>query len=1550
MAITAIHGWNAPDSSELINRRFRFVSKGVFSGGLITPVADQLKVSVAPFEAMSHDGMLLEDKSPTVLSVEANRTNYILLYAQYRLNGPPYTKWHVYSEEEYQEKLEGGAGDYYLLFAVVTLDEEAVSVSSPDISYAGRHAFDPVGRSILRGAVADEEALATIADVSPTLLRPGDVYIVLTTHDAHVWDGSAFQRASDLNQTRLSWETVQREEQTRRTEESGLIWNGYRNNTSLAYSEAEGTPFLYNLPIETDGTNVLTLRACSFLINGQLLTLPKTSIELRARPDVGGVYDGVLLEVWCEPIESIIDQTFLTPDSTELTLAQAITLFESAAIDPNDDADLNAHLASIRIAHDGKLLRTRYRLVECEDVTNGFLPRITLPCLDFNGQTNADGNPFSYISAFSTESGEPKSDCESLLRADYEGAYPPYSFAIPLLIVRRTSSESSADGSVDVESTPRTVFDVTPLTRSSRLRKAEAIRRWAGSTGQVNSEAHRLRRSLPSGFLSGVEQDLLPVPADSSVQAPCVVRIPASVMSFNGVLVSVPSTDITHPAAPSFLGTGTRNLTVAEADIVRWPDPESAISLIPDLIDDEGNLYYCSVSYRTVETSALDIESAMQAAGYSITADNRWTRSPGDASKGSLSGSAREALPVLLLHRRNTQAFASNNPNGSGNSRPDGYEHYIAYFDDMLDLRSKIVRSKAEFEHLFTKSYELLQRGLLTTNMKVHPRSGWSSVAGTAHLHMDFVSRRTGPALVVGSPTTACWHEVSAGTNGLRSVVNGIRGVWSWADEVQPLHMVMTDLEGDGEVIKLGPLADYGVADGNRVVEIGLPDSAGVGFAEVVLTAPEGAVWVMASAENILVRAYRVLSDGNRSLSTYAAVDGELIEYVGQEGFDSPVNVTSATIKVPNAFRTDTGIKWLELYCTFKAREPGDNAEGRLAVNQGLYGTPDHVLEVKMYGDMADDGSFSFECPTQCPTVTLSGEIVDQVITYSAPAGRTFVGLDFLDRWRDGGLSCPERESETRSSWHIEDFEGLPSGVFTNEADSEVTCSDDMATLRLKLGVNTFNSLTGVVKLPVRDTTTNTRWVEFHRSSQGFSGYYLWASLDFTTQSNSEYIHASEFRQKAGEKVSPQTMFNHGFEPEIDLFLWLDTGNADEERWRLIPSKTDNGTVWSVTMGDLCKSSLGLNFNSDGEYDLTGGGHDLRIMARMWMPPPLSNWDQDNSEENLERTDAISIVYKSYPYQGVNTDTSTGIPHGVSVYQGKVVHADREVIVSSVGRVPLYREVGRLAAGAVIAKHHDAAYASILPVRRNRPVGSKSGGLNLVHLPLVERVSEAGETALGDWFFRLFKHVCGRSFSIGGDQGVTLRSAVLSSGPWDVIRSGLDMTLPDVDYVALEECLKTYNLSEVFDSFLGDKARGQYLPLYNDWTGYVVEGLSSLGPRPGYETRRVVTAASQATDIAEETDFNWTVAQAYVDGPLDSSDTLKHNLLGNENSVSREPVGLLSYHAYAIQAKGPITQRGSIFMIVHTKISNKEPDNLRDRIPGEAFDAFYLLHRPVLAD
>lgn len=211
MALRGLFQYRNQDSTKDLNDRFGgLVVKGVFDPGtidgaagevttpVVQPVAGQLNVEILGFVAVGNDGMAIVHEVPptTIMPVQANLTQYVLLRSAYTPGGNPDLLFEVMSSAAYTA-LVTSEKNKRIILAKITLGPGATEVTNGDIDLRENDIVDKRNRSFIRGVVAAAADLPLDGALEIKRVLTGDVYLAISERQFYRFDGAAWQTVTD---------------------------------------------------------------------------------------------------------------------------------------------------------------------------------------------------------------------------------------------------------------------------------------------------------------------------------------------------------------------------------------------------------------------------------------------------------------------------------------------------------------------------------------------------------------------------------------------------------------------------------------------------------------------------------------------------------------------------------------------------------------------------------------------------------------------------------------------------------------------------------------------------------------------------------------------------------------------------------------------------------------------------------------------------------------------------------------------------------------------------------------------------------------------------------------------------------------------------------------------------------------------------------------------------------------------------------------------------------------------------------------------------------
>lgn len=1584
MALAAHMKYGSKDSTSFFNALVKTLTKpGVFDGGDIVPVAGSLAVTVSAFKAVSYDGMIvLDDTDTDPMALGAGQTWYICLFAKYVV-GPVQLEWRAVTAATFAAYA-SEVSQYLVVVGVVTIPILATEVEDSHISYTLRDATDTQGRSYLRGYVETVADLTALLSVVPSPLREGDSYLVGDTFDLHVFKDGVFTRAVDVENAVKSHNYATDRERIRRSGFSGIMPLAFTGYTD------ELTPISLDITNAVIGPTV-TVGSLAAVVNGIAVTTCKTSLTgWASRPSSvpNEFWEGVMLEVWRETTTTPHLATFPAGDGSSLSITEVRDVVDAAEYIVDNDDSSNATVVGIDLLPDGQFAVVKTRIFR--SLLGGglptFSPGLTPTSVDFAGVLNEDGSAFVALQTFNGSSAA-YPDVASLYRAAHGGASDGYSFAIPLFAVRRFNSEASANGEITehrASNGARQVFFVAPTVRTDLPSIREGWERLdrniftpaaLQNAKSQGTSAYRGFKSMPSGFLSGLS---------AIAGGTNSVTVPACDVSFMGQVYNVPETVVDLDDPPTEDGYVT--LVTLQFTLEAYPARNhvwASAGITPEdppamFIDSDGQRYRIVARYAASNhLPTLDTLDRLMSdgAGYSrfstfmgSSAEDfgLWCKSHSGSDslkQRPMSGSAVFALSVCAVPRRNTLDWsldpgAGESLNG-GVGRPDDVdaETVLGQGRDVLDLRQRVI-TRADAKGVLEQSFKMLLQGRLRTALKRHPDT--YEISGVNHLYHDEVSN------IGATSVTAGYYNMSALPSGetdpthFHPVVDGVRSVFSWADETQPMSIVIDGTLSAAET-KVGGSRD---SVGSGHVIIGVAGSGGGTDTLITVKAPLGSVFVISPDTSLpFMRFYEI--GGTYISLTDLMGDVSDVTITDRVGVGATENVIEFTFKIPDGLRSDTGRHILEMYVVFKGLGP--DAVEASAVNRGLRAPPSAVVSVTQVGGR---GSVLTAPPVNTFTSAFSADGAGSEAVFNlVGTGGNFRAVGF-DLFMANATDYEQAQGDEPLGWEQSGLQIANKSVLTSFTAgsnvrigslARVTANFAMSSLRVYIPDASITGSAARLRCPSRVFGGQNRWVQFHKNSAGFSGNYLWATLDLSKSDFDMHIPASVFVDAASVKVSPQSYFTT-LRPDVDIFLWHDTGGASDERMMLIPSKIGSTEVWSIE-GDPLRPYFTLSVTGGGGFTVASGD-TIRIIARICEPITVANTDGDTATPLIApTTDSVRIAYFSTAYQGTLATYAGTLPASGALdpLKGKIIARRDKVFVTTAGRVPKYLDVDSASDTTPITTQTAEASAYNNPATLYEAgstadfVDALDAGALSHHLPMVERLwlggpSNQQKLPNGEWY-RLLKHAHGQTI-LGGFVSadvplaltVPLRTSVSSPEPGEVIEQ----------ITGLSSFVKTVS-TRWYDSVVGTSPtnsayyRGVYLPVY---TGSgapgatAISGSVSFGPKDVGEYVGMVAGSGLGSLSQSFSTFRKEAYAVYVgDLTLDPASTFRHNVTGTEAAgASLDLIGVITAYAYLI-----LTDSG-LRMVVCTKVTSGTSNYIKDRMPGEAFDVFYPHGHPVIID
>lgn len=774
MAVKPILQFRNQDSTlDLNTTQARIVDRAIFDGGTLTPSAVSLQVSIAPFIASGYDGMVAvsdttENRSvPAPASAGPARVSYLILHLEYRSLTAPIVNLQVVPETTW---LTSVSRNFFVTFAKFSIPFGATSLTDPGvvIDYSPGDWADKLGKTGWRMPVATAAALPT------TQNRDGDVRIAFDTRLAYAWNAltstwSPIGGAIDLAEI-ASRDAESKYQWHRVTSGSGFVNEIPQSTLGTSVSgSAVRTPGSVQFPFIPLGVvaNSAILPGCHYLMNGHFIKAHATEIVFPAAPGVGERFDLLFLEVWRETLTLPSSETYDNQGGVPQLFSTVRAALEQMT-EAGGTLAASFDLSEMEVYDSTTFVVTRYQYRVAQNVNVSVLTDTSTVA---GGILNVDGNAFSVGSNV---------DQKLWQAAAATTAVDDVSWAIPLMVVRRTSDELAGPPYIDTfRGDERFVFDVAP--RAELGTGLIEVEETLAAGALASAESAQFER--PDGFITGTNDPI--VINNGSLDVP-----PALVQVMGRRLQWASPVNVLLPAAPA--SSGRTDLLVLEVFQTAFTPPSPVADAGPELqfrarIGPKSMQWVAKFRFFSLPLGALEttVEGAMTAAAvYSTVAGEPalWSRAA-DAMVGEDPTSLVWALPVCLVHRRNTTAYAVSavGQNGADRSAFPGLPNRAATFPyegELLDVRSRSVSDPEELQRILDESFDKLVAGDLRTNMREHPIA--TAVSGTQLLQVDLI----GPA-------------AAAGTHLIPNVPNGRQTVWSESDEAELFTWSFLNLDID---------------------------------------------------------------------------------------------------------------------------------------------------------------------------------------------------------------------------------------------------------------------------------------------------------------------------------------------------------------------------------------------------------------------------------------------------------------------------------------------------------------------------------------------------------------------------------------------------------------------------------------------------------------------------------------------------------------------------------------------------------------------------------
>jgi hypothetical protein len=1197
-------------------------------------------VSIAPFIAAGYDGVVAISDSTEALSIPApsapgTLVSYIILHLEYRSLTTTIANLLVVPESTW---LTSVSRNYFVTFARVSVPFGATSILASYLDYSVGDWADKLGKTGWRAPVATSGSLPTTGN------RDGDVRIALDTLVPYVWDASALSwgvlgGALDLSET-TARETELQKQLLRSTLGSGLIGG---INDQVGGEHTIGTQVIANgagVPYYTIASaNALGIQGAHWAVNGHLVKTRAQQVTLSA-PPVGAAprYDLIYLQVWRETLAVAPSSVTYTNDAGASvpfsTLRDSLERLLESGATPNYD------FSAIEYRTGSQIVITRYSY----GVFSNCPATAVYKTGDLDGAFNSvDGTPFNFTGP----------NDQRILRATTVDAakVDGVIYAVPLLVVKRpgtASADPEGPGNYIQTYRPsslnrRFIFDIAPRAESmANVLTGEILR--------IPEFEDSEREQLADGFLTGTE-----TPISGGVNQ---VFVPEGVLSIQGFLARTSDTLVSLPAPPA---TDNRRdfvvLEISKTPFRKNPNADSTRSATSALfggrLEHQGydifawtGRYIAFSSPTAVAGNAwIDEDDAMTAAStvahpllgsawgsYTKEGPGIWRRDPSNDEErtAGLPGGTDYiyAIPICLVHRRNTGSYSNTNQNGADVTTPNklglpNTSATIPQAREILDLRRKTVIDEATLDAILDESWEKLLRGELNTKFVAHP---YQSVAvGTSHTIIDQIAT-SGLAI----PNV---HRVTNGPDGQRTV-------WSESAEAMPIAWSFTGtnvLQNDSSVSYAGtPCFTWNGGGSGGTLTVRAP--AGCHF-----TFPNGTVL----GPNRISVCYRDITTNRMYLGTGSGTLGTTSLTLDGQG--NIVEFTS-TITHPS-IATAANVNMNIIVWVVKANRMSVG----YTTNDGLYGIPKVIHRV-------DNGPSNERLNVGAIKVLIRNVPIDG--SFRATITQSMVRTAFATLGY-GPLAT------TDGDVRIFGVESISLTGQTANAQVRYIELDDGAGLpalsRCRILFRNTTTATSCDVVVLCDGDQVYRWMEFSQPSKQVRGPYQWGFTEFN--SSNTLIYGREVLHR--NPLVNQRAYSVPFSDVCtDVLLGVNGGasftsftfNREAEALVYISNAGGPYRTW-VDAADNPRAGISYNFNHLGtstehiagwgaattlSHSDPGGTVSVLVVQPLRIP-------MDSSEQAV-------VYYEMAPYQGVGNDAVALARRGLGV-----VEAVSDVAVTTTG-------------------------------------------------------------------------------------------------------------------------------------------------------------------------------------------------------------------------------------------------------------------------------------------
>jgi len=186
--------YRSPDSTVTLNDQVRTIfPKGIYDGGLLTPIPGKLQIRVEPFVLVGRDGVVVRIEAAEDMAVTAGLAQRVVARVKYVTKAETVVSLEVISDAAFATDPDI---DYLVTFGLITLGGGATEVLAADIDYDPRDEVDKLSRSPWRRVVANAAALPL---PPAAVVRVGDTALAVDTLLTYVYTGANGWQVIDVD-------------------------------------------------------------------------------------------------------------------------------------------------------------------------------------------------------------------------------------------------------------------------------------------------------------------------------------------------------------------------------------------------------------------------------------------------------------------------------------------------------------------------------------------------------------------------------------------------------------------------------------------------------------------------------------------------------------------------------------------------------------------------------------------------------------------------------------------------------------------------------------------------------------------------------------------------------------------------------------------------------------------------------------------------------------------------------------------------------------------------------------------------------------------------------------------------------------------------------------------------------------------------------------------------------------------------------------------------------------------------------------------------------